>query len=264
MDRRGHAVSRVSTRRRARTRTGGAVFRPRARQRQRCRLGCRLGRRRGERRDLTGRRARERGGADATRDPRQPRARRVSRRVRRAPGSRRAAHARLRRGGTDAPPRGITPRGRGYGILPSVAPHGAQMCHTSRPRGAQIQSGGVQGARYSVLRRGVTRVSARRRAVGDARIGGRNGGRPLDAGFGFKRLGGARGEMESRDGTSSFRARATGCARGFDPRRGRVFPAIVGVREAPTRGDAIHLPPRVSLRREVRRRRRRRRRKKRN
>ena len=69
MDRRGRAVSRVSTRRRARTRTGGAVFRPRARQRQRCRLGCRLGRRRGERRDLTGGRARERGGADATRDP---------------------------------------------------------------------------------------------------------------------------------------------------------------------------------------------------
>ena len=199
MDRRGRAVSRVSTRRRARTRTGGAVFRPRARQRQRCRLGCRLGRRRGERRDLTGGRARERGGADATRDPRQPRARRVPRRVRRAPGSRRAAHARLRRGGTDAPSRGITPRGGGYGILPSVAPHGAQMRHTSRPRGAQIQPGGVQGARYSVLRRGVTRVSARRRAVGDDWIGGRNGGRRLDARFGFKRLGGVRGEMESRD-----------------------------------------------------------------
>ena len=126
----------------------------------------------------------------------------------------------------------------------------ANAPYISSSRGTDTTRG-VQGARYSVLRRGVTRVSARRRAVGDDWIGGRNGGRRLDARFGFKRLGGVRGEMESRDGTSSLRARATGCARGFDPRRGRVFSAIVGVREAPTRGDAIHLPPRVSLRREV-------------
>ena len=232
------AVSRVSTRRRARTRTGGAVFRPRARQRQRCRLGCRLGRRR------AGAETSPVGGPGS-----------VAERTRLATRASLAhaaflaacgAHRKPPRRSCASPPRrdrrtfaGDYSSRRRLRNTAERRPHGAQMRHTS-PRGAQIQPGGFRAHAIRCYAAALPCISttARRRRRLDRREERREAPRREVR---VQRLGGVRGEMESRDGTSSLRARATGCTRVRSSPRKSIFGDCWSARRQPAATQSTYL-----------------------